>query len=328
MEHLNRQPEQPNRTPHVSVVMPVYNGAHTLIEAVNSVLKQTYNDLELIICNDASTDETANLLNNITDDRVRVIHNSHNLGQGPSRDRAIDLARGVWIAIIDADDAWAPERLGVLLGEAGSSSDRMLFDDIYECHDTPSGMVPWRVMRGRRAFGGNGIDAVQVPTAHFVRERRLLIKPLFPAGYVKEYRISHGFRQFAEDTEFFLKLLAHGLTIRYVPRAMYYYRITPGSMTAQTNRFILMREVLEGAIGDFEHAPDVQAALCKKISQVVRSGHYVAFALAKQRKDVPEALRIVCECPWVVPDHFGHLLRTLFYSMHRARYGGRKRGMR
>src|SRR5512136_1039319 len=137
---------QSSHSPNVSVVMPVYNGARTLMEAVNSVLKQTYSDFELIICNDASTDETENILNSITDDRVRVIHNRQNLGEGPTRDRAIEVGRGVWLAVIDADDAWAPERLEVMLQETEGSTDMMVFDDILRCHDTPSGMVPWHVL--------------------------------------------------------------------------------------------------------------------------------------------------------------------------------------
>jgi len=66
----------------------------------------------------------------------------------------------------------------------------MIFDDIVECHDTPSGMVPWQVMRGKRAFGGNGVDTVEVPITGFVCKKRLLIKPLFPAEYVRKYKIS------------------------------------------------------------------------------------------------------------------------------------------
>jgi succinoglycan biosynthesis protein ExoO len=315
--------KQFNQSPRVSAVMPVYNGARTLMEAVNSVLNQTYGDFELIICNDASTDETENILNNIKDGRVTVIHNRQNLGVGPTRDNAIDLARGVWIAVIDADDAWAPERLEVMLKEADACCDEMIFDDLIECHDTPLGMVPWHEMRGKRAFGSNGIDAVEVPITEFVREKRLLIKPIFPAKYVKKYKISHGFSRFAEDTEFFLKLLAYGLGIRYVPRAMYYYRITPESLSSLANRFILMKKILENSLSYFEHAPDIQTAIRKKISETVRSEYYMSFILAKKRKEVFKALRILYLYPWIIPEYFCSKIKTLRYDIHRLRHGGR-----
>ena len=83
---------QANFLPSVSVVMPVYNGTRTLGESVNSVLSQTHRDFELIICNDASTDGTGIILENIRDERVRVIHNESNLGEGLARDRAIAAA--------------------------------------------------------------------------------------------------------------------------------------------------------------------------------------------------------------------------------------------
>jgi succinoglycan biosynthesis protein ExoO len=324
IESLNKQHGRP---PEVSVVMPVYNGARTLMESVDSVLKQTYRDFELIICNDASTDETGDILDSIRDDRVRVLHNPVNSGQGLSRDRAIESARGAWAAVIDADDAWAPERLEVLLKEADAPS-KIIFDDIWECHDTPSGMIPWRVMRGKRAFSGNGKDAVEVPTADFVCEKRLLIKPLFPVEIVRRHRISHGSRPFAEDTEFFLTLLAHGLQIRYVPGAMYYYRITPGSMSGQVKRPGLMREVLENAVSQFEHAPYVQNALREKIAGIIRDEYYTSFILALRRKEVIKTLRFAYQFPWVIPKLFSFMPERAGYHIHRILHGGRVRGTR
>ena len=79
---------QSSFSPTVSVVMPVFNGARTLRESVDSVLAQTFRDFELIICNDASTDNTGIILEKFVDERVRVIHNESNLGEGAARDRA------------------------------------------------------------------------------------------------------------------------------------------------------------------------------------------------------------------------------------------------
>ena len=153
--------------------MPVYNGARTLQDAIDSVLMQTFNNFELVICNDASTDETASILENVKDKRVHVILNRSNLGEGAARDRAIEAAQGRWLAVIDADDVWAPERLETLVAETGSTNNAMVFDDIIECHDTPDGMIPWRVLRGKIAFGGNGVETVEVSIDNFVKQERL-----------------------------------------------------------------------------------------------------------------------------------------------------------
>jgi hypothetical protein len=308
--------------------MPVYNGARTLRESVDSVLAQTFQDFELIICNDASTDETGIILENIADQRVRVIHNKSNLGEGAARDRAIESARGVWLALIDADDAWVPERLETLLGEVDTSLNKMIFDDILECHDTVDGMVPWHVLRGKYAFGGNGIKAVEVPIESFVCQERLLIKPLLPVTHVRQHHIYHTSRRFAADTEFFIQLLAHGLQLCYVPRPMYYYRITPGSMSGLTNRSIMMREVLENAITQFEHAPTVQIALGKKIAMVARDEQYMPFMWAIKNKQFYQAYQLVRQSPWVIYEFFRRLGQSVAYHLHRIRHGGRTRGIR
>jgi len=310
----------------VSVVMPAYNAARTLSVAVNSVFAQTYNNLELIICNDASSDSTTDILSSITDPRVKVIHNETNLGEGPARDRAIQQASGAWIAVIDADDAWHPDRLAVLTQDANPSEDVMIFDDILECHDTPSGMVPWRALRGKYAFGGNGSDIVSVPVRDFIISDRLLIKPLMPARLIHR-RIVHTNRKFGADTEFFLRLMAAGARLRYVPRAMYHYRITPGSASGNIERLVLMREVLENALSQFKHDVDTQDSLRRKIAAVRRDEAYMPFVWALRKKQMLRAIRLALRSPWVIPEFLRRSTRSLIYHLHRLRHGGRSRGI-
>lgn len=317
-----------NFSPAVSVVMPVFNGACTLKESIDSVLAQTFHNFELIICNDASTDETPMILENIADERVLVLHNKSNLGEGPARDRAIESANGFWLAFIDADDAWAPERLETLLDNADASLNKMIFDDILECHDTADGMVPWHVLRGKYAFGGNGIKSVEVPIEKFLCQERLLIKPLLPLTHIRNHHVCHTSRRFAADTEFFLQLLAHGLQLCYLPKPMYFYRITPGSMSGLTNRSALMRKVLENAVNQFENAPAVQGALRKKIAMVARNEFYMAFVWELKKKQLRKAFQLASQTPWVIPELFRRLGHSLAYQAHRIRNGGRARGNR
>ncbi len=97
----------------VSVVMPAYNAERTLEESVNSVLSQTFGDFELIIIDDCSTDGTALLCAGFaeSDPRIRVFRNEANKGVAESRNRGIAEARGVWIAFLDSDDIWFPDKL-------------------------------------------------------------------------------------------------------------------------------------------------------------------------------------------------------------------------
>lgn len=155
--------------PLVSVVVPAFDAADTIAESIYSVLAQTMSDLELIICDDASTDETVSIVRGSRDRRVRLVQNSRNSGPGAARDGAIAQAKGRWLAVLDADDIWAPTRLERLLDGLEDRRNCMVFDDIMICHDGPDGMVPWQRLRGRHAFGGKGVSARHVTVAQFIR---------------------------------------------------------------------------------------------------------------------------------------------------------------
>lgn len=96
--------------PKVSVVMPVYGAELTVAEAVNSVLEQSFEDFELIIVDDGCKDSSIEICRSFTDSRIRII-SQHNRGLSGARNTGIRAARGEFIALIDADDAWTPHKL-------------------------------------------------------------------------------------------------------------------------------------------------------------------------------------------------------------------------
>jgi glycosyltransferase involved in cell wall biosynthesis len=96
--------------PLISVVIPVYNGERTIRCAVRSVLKQTFQDFELIVINDGSNDSTVEILSTIDDPRLRVF-SFPNRGLSVSRNRGIALASGEYISFLDADDLWTTDKL-------------------------------------------------------------------------------------------------------------------------------------------------------------------------------------------------------------------------
>ena len=95
----------------VSIIMPSYNTGRFLAEAVGSVLAQTYSAWELLIVDDCSTDDTDAVAAGFTDGRIRYFKNEKNSGAAFSRNRALREARGRWIAFLDSDDRWAPDKL-------------------------------------------------------------------------------------------------------------------------------------------------------------------------------------------------------------------------
>ena len=97
--------------PEVTVLMPVYNGARFLANAMNSVLGQTFGNFELLVVNDGSSDQTAEILASCGDPRVRIVDNGRNLGLIASLNKGLDLAGGDYIARMDQDDVALPKRL-------------------------------------------------------------------------------------------------------------------------------------------------------------------------------------------------------------------------
>lgn len=99
------------RSPLITIVMPVWNAQKTVIQAVESILNQTYTNFEFLIFDDCSTDNTGHLLKNINDSRIKIFRNKANKRVAWCMNHAIKIAKGKYLARMDADDISLPERL-------------------------------------------------------------------------------------------------------------------------------------------------------------------------------------------------------------------------
>jgi len=136
--------------PLVSVVMPVYNGEKYLREAIESVLNQSYSNIELIIVNDASTDSTKSIIHSYSDSRIQYVENEVNLGIVKSRNRGIDASNGEFIANLDSDDIAVPERIEKQLAFLSDNPDFGMCGTFYHTIDSK----------------GNQIQPLQFPTTN------------------------------------------------------------------------------------------------------------------------------------------------------------------
>lgn len=96
----------------VSVIMPVYNRVDTIKRAVDSVLSQTYSNIELIVVDDGSTDNTLSMIQSYADDRIRILCQEHS-GANKARNYGIANAKGDYIAFQDSDDEWSLNKLEI-----------------------------------------------------------------------------------------------------------------------------------------------------------------------------------------------------------------------
>src|SRR5437763_14739279 len=100
----------PPKEPLVSVVVPAYNAARTVETTLGSVLQQTMDGLEVIVVDDGSTDATPEIVRSVNDERVRLRRQS-NAGHASARNAGIEMSRGKYVAVVDADDVWLPRKL-------------------------------------------------------------------------------------------------------------------------------------------------------------------------------------------------------------------------
>ena len=95
----------------VSVIIPMYNSEKYINDCLNSVVNQTYSNLEIIVIDDCSTDSSLNLVSNIKDSRIKIVKFAENKGVSSARNKGIELAKGDYICFIDSDDIWVKDKI-------------------------------------------------------------------------------------------------------------------------------------------------------------------------------------------------------------------------
>ena len=116
--------------------MPAYNSGRFIEQSIRSVLSQTYTDWELLIVDDCSTDDTTSIVASFKDKRIHYQRNEHNMGAALSRNKAIQAAKGKYIAFLDADDKWLPTKLEKQVGFMQNNNIPMSYTAYYIQHPT------------------------------------------------------------------------------------------------------------------------------------------------------------------------------------------------
>ncbi len=109
----------------ISVIIPTYNREKTIVRAINSVLNQTYKDIEILVIDDCSTDNTEEIVRNLNEDKITYIKHTRNKGGGGARNTGIRLAKTGYVAFLDSDDEWLPEKIEKQLEVFHQSNDNL-----------------------------------------------------------------------------------------------------------------------------------------------------------------------------------------------------------
>lgn len=248
----------------VTVILPVYNVGSYIDETLRSLVEQTARPREIVIVDDCSTDDTRARIESLGIPEVRVLSNEENRGPWFSRNRALDAATSRWIALIDGDDWYAPDRLARLV-ELGEKHDAaMVIDD----------MVCWNddgTKRLRTALEPRGaVPARPSPLdpLDFVRWDLGVMKPIFRRSFLDENEIRfNGSLRSGGDFSMFLTVLLRGGRGVLTHDALYNYRFRPGQITADRSKlFTGTQAANEDALAEARRVgrEDVVVALHKR----------------------------------------------------------------
>lgn len=218
----------------VSIIIPAFNAHNFIGDAIESVLEQTLQDFEIVICDDNSTDATISVVESFShrDSRIRLLRNTVNHGVSYSRNRAMDMATGHWIAVLDADDRFHPRRLETLLDLAHENSADLVCDDIIIL--SPCG----RRILGTGLPSGEITEATELTAALYIaRNSRLAFRygylnPIIRKKFIDQYGVRYDEDLSAyEDFDLVARCLIKGAKCILTNQALYFYRLTPGSLT-------------------------------------------------------------------------------------------------
>ena len=255
-------------TVKVTVLIAAYNCADFVSRAVESALAQTGVDLEILLVNDASTDGTQAVIEAFaaSDPRIRALRLETNGGPSAARNLGLDQATGSWIAILDADDAFAPERLKTLVAvaeafDADIVADNFCFFAVQTEAVSPSANAPEPEFQTLDLYGF--MDGARPYQAD---DDFGLLKPMFRREFLERHRLRYDVAvRHAEDFEFIVQALLAGA--RYVwnrARVGYYYTTRDsGRSRTQVND----RGMIERTLGFLRLARAQQDA---KFAQAVR----------------------------------------------------------
>lgn len=197
----------------ISVIMPVYNGALYIAEAIESIAAQNIHDLEIIIVDDGSTDDTGRIVQRISEPKIHYIHQDNN-GPSSARNAGIRRAKGNLIAFLDADDCWPVSKL----------QHQLSFLQQNPTTDIVAGLIDYFYMPGSEYRK----EQLKIDTPVFnVQLGGLLVrKKVFESvGYFNEQL------RFSEDQDWILRIKEAGVTMQVLQVVVLLYRIHPGNVT-------------------------------------------------------------------------------------------------
>lgn len=249
-----------DQNPKVSVVIPTYNRAHLISRAIKSVLDQTYKDLEIIVVDDGSTDNTEKIIKSFQDGRIRYIQHNKNKGASAARNTGIKASKGEYIAFQDSDDEWFPDKLEQQIKAFDNASPKVgvIYSGFYRIEDDKKTYIP-----GDNIVQKEGDIHNELLKGNFVGTPAVLIKK---ECFENIKYFDENIPAF-EDWELWIELSKHYL-FKYINKPLLRSYSTPNSVNLNSKNLLKAREIIIAThLNDFNK------------NKNLLSGHYLNIAI-------------------------------------------------
>lgn len=268
-------------TPVFSVIIPAYNAGLTLGSTVASVLNQSFADFEVLIIDDGSSDNTVGVALHLAakDTRIRAVSQA-NAGVSHARNFGAALARGRWLAFLDADDQWSPDKLE--RHHALHHADPMLdasFGRVEFCRDEGGAMCAGRTTS---SVPQGYLDAADVVTENPVCTASNFV---INAEVFEELGGFDGSMNYAEDQEILVRLLSDGGTLRGIDAPLVRYRLSENGLSCDFQAMLDGWRSFAGHWLDEDDLAQAEATYCRYLTRrALRSGADIAVARSFARR--------------------------------------------
>ncbi len=293
--------------PDVAIIMANYNGARFIGAAIESIRRQTLTSWELIVVDDASSDDSLAAAEQSAggDPRIKILAQNVNRGPAAARNRALDFATARWIAIVDSDDLIPPQRLQSLLRRAHITGAAIIADSLLEFSlgARPRPFLPAWLSE----------ETSWISLESFIRSNCLYsrmpalgyLKPMIRMDIVRELGLRYDESlRIGEDYHFLIRLMARGYRLLLEPASFYFYRKHDSSISHRLRESDIMALIAAEhrfAQRDIPFAPPVQAALRRRQRTLQSLQAYDNVINGIKRGDLSTAAECAVRHPHIWP---------------------------
>lgn len=214
----------------VSVVIPVHNSQKYLKECLDSVVNQTYSNLEIIVIDDASEDDSVSIVNSLNDDRIILIRLSENKGVSIARNKGIEIATGDYLCFIDADDVWKNDKIEKQIRFIANSGYSFIYSNYIFLKYDIKNQVKYRITKVPRKLSYE--EAIKNTTI-------FISTVMIDLRKVKKEYIYMPDLQIGQDTAAWWQVLKQGFIAYGMDDALAYYRVHTKSLSSNKIKAVL-----------------------------------------------------------------------------------------